>query len=36
MPGLTSWLVAIGLAIVGSSLAAALLVRTARRIVFWI
>ena len=36
MPGLESWLVAIGLAIVGSMLATALLVRTARRIVFWI
>jgi lipopolysaccharide transport system permease protein len=36
MPSLTSWLVAIGLAVVGSALATALLVRAARRIVFWI
>jgi ABC-type polysaccharide/polyol phosphate export permease len=36
VPGMISWLVAIGLAIVGSALATALLVRTARRIVFWI
>jgi ABC-type polysaccharide/polyol phosphate export permease len=36
MPSLTSWLVTIGLAVVGSTLATALLVRAARRIVFWI
>jgi len=31
-----SWLAAIGLAIVGSVLAAALMVRASRRIVFWL
>jgi ABC-type polysaccharide/polyol phosphate export permease len=36
VPSLTSWLVAITLAVVGSVLATALLVRAARRIVFWI
>jgi ABC-type polysaccharide/polyol phosphate export permease len=36
MPELASWLVAIGLAIAGSAFAIALLVRAARRIVFWI
>jgi ABC-type polysaccharide/polyol phosphate export permease len=35
-PGLLSWLVAIGMAIVGSVLAITLMVRAARRIVFWI
>jgi ABC-type polysaccharide/polyol phosphate export permease len=34
--GLHSWLAAIGLAIVGSALAAALMVRASRRIVFWL
>ena len=34
--GLHSWLAAIGLAIVGSVLAAALMVRASRRIVFWL
>ncbi len=36
VPGPLSWLVSVGLAIVGSVLAIALLVRAARRIVFWI
>jgi ABC-type polysaccharide/polyol phosphate export permease len=35
-PELRSWLIALGLAVAGSGLAAALLVRTARRIVFWL
>ena len=34
--GLHSWLAAIALAIVGSVLAAALMVRASRRIVFWL
>jgi len=34
--GLHSWLAAIGLAIVGSVLASALMVRASRRIVFWL
>jgi ABC-type polysaccharide/polyol phosphate export permease len=36
VPGLISWLVAVGLAVVGTALATALMVRAARRIVFWI
>ena len=36
IPALESWLVATGLAIVGSILAIALLVRASRRIVFWL
>jgi len=36
IPALESWLVATGLAIVGSILATALLVRASRRIVFWL
>jgi len=36
VPPLESWLVAIGLAVVGSCLAVALMVRAARRIVFWV
>jgi ABC-type polysaccharide/polyol phosphate export permease len=36
MPEPVSWLVAIALAVVGSAFAIALLVRSARRIVFWI
>jgi lipopolysaccharide transport system permease protein len=36
VPGQLSWLVAIGMAVVGSGLAIALMVRAARRIVFWI
>jgi ABC-type polysaccharide/polyol phosphate export permease len=36
VPGLLSWAVAIGLAVVGSVIAIALLTRSARRIVFWI
>jgi ABC-type polysaccharide/polyol phosphate export permease len=36
MPSLWSWLVAIGMVIVGSGLATALMVRASRRIVFWI
>jgi ABC-type polysaccharide/polyol phosphate export permease len=36
MPSLWSWLVAIGMLIVGSGLATALMVRASRRIVFWI
>jgi len=36
VPPLESWMVAIGLTIIGSCLAVALMVRAARRIVFWI
>jgi lipopolysaccharide transport system permease protein len=36
LAGLHSWLAAVGLAIGGSVLAAALLVRASRRIVFWL
>jgi ABC-type polysaccharide/polyol phosphate export permease len=36
VPALESWLIAAGLAIVGSFVATALLVRAARRIVFWL
>ena len=36
LPALESWLVASGMAIVGSILAVALLVRASRRIVFWL
>jgi ABC-type polysaccharide/polyol phosphate export permease len=36
VPALASWLIAIGLTVVGSCLAVALMVRASRRIVFWI
>jgi hypothetical protein len=35
-PELLSWLIGGGMALVGSIVATALLVRTARRIVFWL